>query len=158
MAIPLPAVLKGFGCTRNNLNKWKSSGHLAGKIPDGLPGIASMVNREVALEIAFMSVLTAAGYVPRDAKIVARNWLSLHKQKGGLDDIWAFDPMAGLLAERSDGKRETIFSVVSRPIEQVDMPLGAQNRASVTLRVFNVAEIVARLDEIERECKQIERM
>jgi hypothetical protein len=156
MAIPLPAILKAFGCSRTKLNKWRSEDHLAADIPDGSPGVASMVSREVGLEIAFMSVLTGAGYGPSDAKIHARNWLRLHKEKG-LDPVWVFDPMAGMLAVRGSGA-ETIKAVLAAPREQIEMPLGTQNRSSMVLRVFNLGEVLARLDEIEHEYKQIASM
>ncbi|MDB5626935.1 MAG: hypothetical protein JWR73_2737 [Tardiphaga sp.] len=152
--VPLPMLFKAFSCNRNKLNKWKADGHLIGNIPDGVPGVATLVDDDTALEISLMSAATSAGYGPTDAREFVKLWLS-HHRIGQLDPIWVFDPVAGLLAYR--GKAQKFgANAISQAREQVDLPLGAANRPSLVLRLINVEEVVSRLNQIKDQFESIE--
>jgi hypothetical protein len=155
--IPLPDVLRSVGGTRNKLNKWIAGGYLAHDIPKGWPGIPSEITRDAALEIAFMTVLTSAGFPPAKASETARDWLTHRGRGANLQFVCAINPRTSTYhptAYRSD--RPPLAEVLNRLSEAVEIPSGRpflgpdkklfRHPASVIL--INIGEVIQRIDAL----------
>jgi hypothetical protein len=148
--LPLPAVLRAFHGTRNKVNKWAAAGHLTNKVPEGSPGVPSIVDRITAIEIAFMTTLTTAGYHPSDAKVIAGNWLGRIKEDRELQTVWVLNPLAGTCVPIS--KKQTLEDVLNH-LTPADMPTGTEPSPALTVVTVNVGEIKRRVDSLDRAYK-----
>lgn len=151
--LTVPTVLRAFGGTRNQLNKWIASGHMASQVPEGSPGVASRVPRKTALEIAFMVVLTDVGFEPVAAKAHAQNWVRLAQTKDGCPPVWFFNPASGHVDRPGPRARYTLD--FARQPDNIDMIMGMEQRPAAALCVVHVGEIIARIDKLEQIVSEV---
>ncbi len=71
-SLPLPAVLAAFDIPRSKLLRIRP--HLAKPIPAGSKGVTTYIDRETALDLAFMVVLTQAGLDSTQAAHFSKKW------------------------------------------------------------------------------------
>src|SRR4051794_32292491 len=75
----LSEVLRVAGTTHNAVNYWRQRRYLKTKLARTTAGVARDISRTNALEIGFMSALTAAGMPPSDAAVVVASWLEAER-------------------------------------------------------------------------------
>lgn len=150
--LPLPDVLRAFAGTRNKVNRWVAAGYLTNKVPEGSPGVPSILDRPTALEIAFMTVLTDAGRNPSDAKIIAGGWLEKIKKGERLQTVVLnhFGGAGQNIPTSSDEPLSVFLDASRLPAE---MPMGTEPRPALAIVAVNVTEIIRRVDIIDRSYK-----
>jgi len=151
--LPLPAVLRAFHGTRNKVNRWVAAGYLTNKVPEGSPGVPSIIDRPTALEIAFMTVLTDAGRNPSDAKIIASGWLEKIKQEQRLQTV-VLNHFGGAGSNIPTSSKQPLSVFLDGSNLPADMPTGTENRQALAVVAVNVTEIISRVDAIDRFCKE----
>ena len=63
----LPDVSKATGTTRDDFNNWLKQGFLRDRLPDPVPGMARLVPKRVATQMAVMKALVRGGLNASDA-------------------------------------------------------------------------------------------
>jgi len=141
----LPFVQAAHGLTRNRFNKLKAAGAFNCELPEGRPGVATLIPIESAHDIGFVALLHSAGFSPTDAKMKSFEWLR-HWQRGSLDKCQTFNPAAGTVSRRSEKK--TVAQLCMDRSEQAEMPMGHELRHAELIVTINIAEIVARNEAV----------
>lgn len=145
--IPLPAVLRAIGGTRNRVNKWKAAGYLSHDVPESSPGIPSEVTREAALEIALMTALTRTGHRPASAHSLVTIWLLTRRGeiKGReMAGIFVTDPISE--GTTFPSRNTTLGEISERLATLVKMPTGPIRRKSFVQIVVCVEDIIKLID------------
>ncbi|MGX9984552.1 hypothetical protein [Methylobacterium fujisawaense] len=141
--LPLPLALRLAGSTRSKFNNSKISDHYNAVIPEGRPGVATMITDEAALDIAFVTALTRRGFSPQDAKAKSAEWIERLRDGGGLEPYHVFIGDGLLLSVNADGLR----SAIEHACDPTYAPEGQVFRPATDLVVLNTAEIRARIQE-----------
>lgn len=149
--MPLPTVLRAFGCSRSKYNKLKSSGHFNREIPEGAAGVATMIDDETAFDIAVIVILTHRGFSPEDAKARVGEWAAMLARGQPLSPFWVYVGRGSLHPTTANGLR----SAIEHQIDGADMPMGEEFRPATDCLVINIQEIRARLAAWSAEfCEQ----
>jgi len=150
--IKLPRVLRFVGGTRNKVNKWKAAGYLSRTLKEGSPGVPTIVSRDAALEIAFMSVLTESGFSPKDSNAFANELLARQTSKSA-PRYCLINPRNSLIYYAQ--RLEDIGPRIREITESVDEPtVGERNgvaaeRPASSLVLINIGELTRRIKSLE---------
>ncbi|SFU67659.1 MULTISPECIES: hypothetical protein [unclassified Methylobacterium] len=141
--LPLPLALRLAGSTRSKFNNSKISDHYNFAIPEGRPGVATMITDEAALDIAFVTALTRRGFAPQDAKTKSAEWVERIQDGRGIEPYQVFVG-DGLQIPAKSGNLRT---AIEHAIDPTYSPEGQTFRRATDLVVINVEEIQARIKE-----------
>jgi hypothetical protein len=160
----LSEVLAASNTTRDSFNGWKKRNLLREEVPETRPGVARQMTRGAALEVAFMSALTRAGFEPADASVVASEWLNADRA-GTLGAVFLLNTTTGtgrllpeyILNEPADALLTVLdlSDTTEGRIIPDGEPLYDRDRdapkPATGLNIIYVAEIVRRIDALFSE-------
>jgi hypothetical protein len=97
----LSQVLEATGTSKDAFNGWRRRELLREELPETTQGVARQMTRKAALELAFMSALTAVGIDASDAANRTRIYL-VYERDGQLKDWMLYDPVTDKEKYRSN--------------------------------------------------------
>jgi hypothetical protein len=155
MGCTLAELISALNCSYDFVNNLIRRSVLKTKLEPGIPGKPRTFSRENALEIGFLSILTAVGFAHSDASEKAQLWLEC-EPNGLLREWYIYNPLSdgrmdsfmGFKGGIADFPLDYIAGLFPDNRESANTEKTASKQPCSSLIILRPGEIVRRVDGI----------